>query len=270
MYNEEEIADSLEFCRQIKEYYDLPPEKNDENQKPQSLEQNIVKPEFPVREAPNQGARMYSNHTLEELSNESGRRIIARRPTSESRGLQFINNIFILLVCVLLAYFVAAFLTHFVVYQTTVEGDSMEPALSDGDSILIQKVSYYLHSPERFDIVVFPVTRESDSENSSELTYYVKRVIGLPGEEVQIKNGKVYIDGELLEDDNYCLAEILDAGKAETPIQLEAGQYFVLGDNRNMSTDSRSDYVGLVKEENIVGRVCFCLWPFSHIGQIEG
>jgi signal peptidase I len=118
-------------------------------------------------------------------------------------------------------------------------------------------------------VVVFPV-QSTDALGEKVDTYYVKRVIGLPGETVQIIDGKVYINDQPLTDDKYCLSEILDSGSAEQPITLKEDEYFVLGDNRNMSTDSRSEYVGLVKRQDIIGEVFMRIWPFSHFGLIAG
>lgn len=247
-YDEKEIEDSLEFCRQIEEYYEIP-----------AVEEEVAEP-------PERTGYLYqSQYTLADLSNDSTDR---KRPTTDSDGLKLINNIFVLLICVALAYFIASLVTHYVAHQTWVEGPSMEPTLSDGDSIIIERLSYYFSKPKRYDVVVFPVSSiETDGEK--ELTYYVKRVIGLPGETLQIRNGKVYIDGKLLEDDTYCLSEILDGGMATNPVTMGQDEYFVLGDNRNMSTDSRNEYVGLVRGKDILGEVCFRIWPLKHIGAIQ-
>lgn len=252
MYDKEEVEDSLEFCRIAKQYYGS-----------DTKEDEVTEGKKLVRTKSASSLRMldngFSNPNLEDWA----------RPTSESTGLRLVNNILVLGVCVLLAYFIASAVTHYVAHQTWVEGDSMEPTLSNGDSIIIQKVSYYLSSPKRYDVVVFPITG-MDSSGKNVDTYYVKRVIGLPGETVQIKDGKVYINDALLEDDKYCLSEILDGGNAAIPITLKEDEYFVLGDNRNMSTDSRSDFVGLVHREDIIGEVFMRIWPFSHFGLIPG
>ncbi len=196
MYNEEEIEDSLEFCRQIREYYEPEEKKTEKKGRPERVD--------------------LSNVPLEKIG----------RPTSESYGLRLVNNLFILLVCILVAYFLASMMTHYVAYQTTVEGQSMEPALSNGDSIIIEKVSYYFGNPKRYDVIVFPVKNAGDEDK---VIYYVKRVIGLPGEEIQIRDGKVYIDGRVLEDDTYCLSKILKAGNAQEPVRLGKGNILSSG-----------------------------------------
>ena len=123
---------------------------------------------------------------------------------------------------------------HYVGQRTEVSGSSMESTLSDGDNLIVDKISYRFREPERFDIIVFPFQYE-------EKTYYIKRIIGLPGETVQIDvQGNIYIDGEVLEE-SYG-REVIDErmiGLAAEPITLAEDEYFVLGDNRNASSDSR-------------------------------
>ena len=252
MYNEEEIEDSLEFCRQIKMYY----ETGEKEEKQEEKEENhsvYEKESPPVKK---------QNHTLDELSNEP---LLSKKKKKESAAFHFVSNMIMLGVCILMSYCLASVTAHYVAHRTMVEGESMEPSLSDGDSIIIQKISYYLGDPERFDVVVFPVNHKS---GQSEKTYYVKRVIGLPGETVQIQKGKVYINGKRLKGDDYCLSDSLNPGKAAEPIVLGKDEYFVLGDNRNRSTDSRSDYVGLIRKKDIMGEVLFRIWPITHIGRI--
>lgn len=154
---------------------------------------------------------------------------------------------------------------HFVGQRTEVSGNSMLPTLSDGDNLIVDKVTYRFHDIERFDIVVFP---PKDREN----TYYIKRVIGLPGETVYIdENGDIFINGALLVE-SYGREVIADntRGLAQEPITLEAGEYFVLGDNRNNSTDSRSPSVGNVKGEDIIGRAFIRIYPFGKFGSLKG
>lgn len=170
---------------------------------------------------------------------------------AKTGSLKVISNVIVVVMCVVIAFCIASLVNNYVVDRVTVEGESMEPTLSNEDSILLQKMSYYFGDPDRFDIVVFPVAYDS---STGKKTYYIKRIIGLPGESVQITDGKVYINGEVLSDDKFAEDVILDPGLASTPIYLGPDEYFVLGDNRNMSTDSRSSYVGLVKKRKIVGK----------------
>ena len=148
--------------------------------------------------------------------------------------------------------------------RTMVEGISMEPTLYDGDNLNLDKVTYRFSDPKRFDIVVFPFKYK-------EKTNYIKRIIGLPGETVQIDEyGCIYINGEILPE-SYG-KEIISSdriGLAYEPIVLGEDEYFVMGDNRNHSTDSRTEVVGNVKRSEIIGRAWLRIWPFSRFGFIS-
>ena len=187
-------------------------------------------------------------------------------PQKAGKASHLVTNIVIIAFCIGIAYFLASFVTNYVAYQTPVEGESMEPTLTDGDSVVIQRLSYYFTDPKRYDVVVFPVNYDSGSKDK---TYYIKRVIGLPGETVQIIDGSVYINNEKLTDDKYSSTTINEAGIAENPLVLGENQYFVMGDNRNMSTDSRNSYVGLVNKNDIVGEAWICTWPLNHFGGLK-
>ncbi len=151
---------------------------------------------------------------------------------------------------------------HFVGQRTQVQGSSMEPKLCSEDNLIVDKISYRFHDPERFDIIVFPVQYEDN-------TYYIKRIIGLPGETVQIDmEGNILIDGEILEE-GYGKEVIQSPGRAYEPIVLEDDEYFVMGDNRNNSTDSRDPSVGNIKREDIIGRAWLRIFPFDKFGLIK-
>ncbi|MBR6316271.1 MAG: signal peptidase I, partial [Lachnospiraceae bacterium] len=153
-------------------------------------------------------------------------------------------------------------LMTYVVQRTVVEGESMENCLSDGDNLLVDKLTYRTHEPKRFDVVVFPYAYDAK-------TYYIKRIIGLPGETVYIDaDGAIYINEEKLEE-NYGNEVIFDGGLATGFVFLGSDEYFVLGDNRNHSTDSRDPSVGPVKRDDIIGRAAFRIWPFSKFGKIK-
>ncbi|MCH5267477.1 MAG: signal peptidase I [Lachnospiraceae bacterium] len=180
------------------------------------------------------------------------------------KASRWFGNILIIGICVFVAYCVASLITNFVIHPTKVEGESMETSLTNGDTVLIQKVSYYFRDPERYDVVVFPVPYYNSD------TYYIKRVIGMPGETVQIVEGKVYIDGKELKDDKYGKDPVIDdPGDASEPLTLAEDEYFVLGDNRNMSTDSRSSYVGLIRRKNIIGQAWKRIFPISKFGSVD-
>ena len=147
----------------------------------------------------------------------------------------------------------------FVGQRTRVSGYSMEPTLSDGDSLIVDKISYRFRDPKRFDIIVFPYKYEKN-------TYYIKRIIGLPGETVQVTDGYVYINGQKLESDTYG-AELMQA--EASPVTLSEDEYFVMGDNRNHSSDSRDPSVGVIKRKDLMGRAFLRVYPFDKIGVIK-
>ena len=163
----------------------------------------------------------------------------------------------------LLIVLVVTFLVvTYVGQRTKVIGSSMSPTLTDGDNLIVDKISYRFHDPERFDIVVFPF-------RYAEKTYYIKRIIGLPGETVFIdEEGTIYIDGEVL-DEHFGKEVIQDPGRAYETITLGEDEYFVLGDNRNNSSDSRDPSVGNIHRKDIIGRAWVRIWPFSKFGVLK-
>lgn len=152
----------------------------------------------------------------------------------------------------------------FVGQRTEVDGSSMEPMLSDGDNLIVDKISYRFRDPERFDIIVFPFKYKEN-------TYYIKRIIGLPGETVQIdERGNIFINGEVLTE-HYGREAIQaeNVGIAGEPVVLGRDEYFVMGDNRNNSTDSRTEIVGNIKREDIIGRAWVRIWPLYRVGVLK-
>lgn len=150
----------------------------------------------------------------------------------------------------------------FVGQRTSVSGDSMETTLHDGDQLIVDKLSYRFREPERYDIIVFPYQYQEN-------TYYIKRIIGLPGETIQIIDGYTYIDGERLESDIYGAEVMQNSGIAAEPIILGEDEYFVLGDNRNNSQDSRDPSVGVLKGKDFLGRAWVRIFPFKNAGVIR-
>lgn len=174
-----------------------------------------------------------------------------------SRAREILGVAAYVAVVLLLTYLVL----RYVGQRTTVSGMSMYPTLEDGDNLIVDKISYRFRDPERYDIIVFPFQYKEN-------TYYIKRVIGLPGETVQIIDGEVYIDGEKL-DEAYGY-ELMDSpGLAFEPITLGDDEYFVLGDNRNDSMDSREPAVGTIRRGDIIGRAFLRIWPFSQFGILK-
>lgn len=182
-------------------------------------------------------------------------------PVAKRKGLTFyqrkkrlnsklLKDIFEVLVGCVAAFFLAFVIVYSIGMRTSMIGDSMEPTLYNAQEILISRFSYKLSMPKRGDVIVF-------LPNGNQKThYYVKRVIGLPGETIQIKNGYVYIDGQLLEEEDL-YDRVSDAGIAVNELELANDEFFVLGDNRNSSEDSRSGNIGPVKKNTIIGRAWF-------------
>ena len=151
---------------------------------------------------------------------------------------------------------------NYVLQRTQIEGSSMQTTLSDGDQVLVDKLTYRFQQPKRYDVIAFPYRYEQD-------TFYVKRIIGLPGEKIRIDaQGTIFINEEALEED-YGTETITQPGYAFTPKILDEDEYFVLGDNRNDSVDSRYASVGYVRREEIIGKVFFRIYPFASIGRIH-
>ena len=175
---------------------------------------------------------------------------------------KIVKEIIILGVEIALVIGLAYGIIQFAVEKSAMIGSSMEVTLSDGDDVIINKFSYYFHDPQRYDVVVF---KQSGKEHSY---YNIKRIIGLPGETVQIKDGQVYINNERLDEPvNVDVMEI--GGLAEEPIALEENEYFVLGDNCNNSEDSRFANIGNIVSQDIIGKVWVKLEPFNFVNKIN-
>lgn len=151
---------------------------------------------------------------------------------------------------------------QYVGQQIEVNGSSMENTLHSRDHLILEKISYGTGDPKRFDIIVF---KPYSDENK---TYYIKRVIALPGETIQIIGSEIYINNELLMED-YGKMPLEDGGIANEPIVLDKDEYFLMGDNRNNSTDSRDPRVGVVKRSQILGRAWIRIWPLDDFGVLE-
>ena len=148
----------------------------------------------------------------------------------------------------------------FVGQRTHVSGESMENTLDDGDQLIVDKITYRFQDPERFDIIVFPF-------HYKENTYYIKRIIGLPGETVEVKDGKVYINGSDTPLDEPYLPEPMEGSYG--PYEVPEGCYFMMGDNRNNSLDARFWDNKFVAKNKIVAKVLFCYYPFNRIGKVD-
>lgn len=151
----------------------------------------------------------------------------------------------------------AWFFLNFFGMQVTVSGQSMQPLLNSGDVALLNRFAYDFGKPKRMDVVMFE--REDKKAN-------VKRIIGIPGDVVQIQNSQVYVNGQRLEGE---FGRAALAGLAESPVELGEKEYFLLGDNRDSSEDSRFANVGNVKEEQIIGKVWLRIFPLIDIKLIR-
>ena len=143
--------------------------------------------------------------------------------------------------------------------RTTVVGNAMNDTLTNEEQILVNRFVYNVSSPKQGDVIAFLPNGNEQSH------YYVRRVVACPGDTVQIKDGKVYVNGEVYQE-KIMVASIEDAGVASEEIKLGDDEYFVLGDNRNVSEDSRSADIGNVKKSDIYGKAWFVAYPWDNFG----
>jgi len=176
--------------------------------------------------------------------------------------MRILIEIFIWAAQIAAVIFLAYFIIYYALEKTEMPGISMESTLSDGDPIIINKLSYRFSNPKRFDVIVFKQTGKEHSY------YNVKRIIALPGETIQIKDGIIYINDEPIED-IVNADEMKNYGLADEAITLEENEYFVLGDNRNNSEDSRFASVGMIRREEIIGKAFIRLKPFNFISKLN-
>ncbi len=190
-----------------------------------------------------------------------GDRLHGREQRPQKRR-KLLRSIFSWIFQIILIVMAAYVLVYFFGQTRTNVGQSMDTTLSGGDTVLLNVISYQIGSPERGDIISFKPNGNESSRSS------IKRVIGLPGETIQIVDGMIQIDGQTyLEQKSY--PTITNPGMASEPITLGATEYFVLGDNRNNSEDSRFADVGLVDVDMIEGKVWFILSPSEHRGFVS-
>lgn len=163
---------------------------------------------------------------------------------------------------VIIALLIVVPIRTFLFQPFFVRGESMTPAFENGDYLIIDEISYRFRDPQRGEVIVFRYPYDPSQR-------YIKRIIGLPGETVEIKEGKVTISNQkepyLLDESDYLLSDLFTPG--EEIISLTENEYFVLGDNRSASADSRR--WGPLNRENIIGRVLFRAWPFTAFAKIE-
>lgn len=171
-------------------------------------------------------------------------------------------EIFIWAAMISAVVFLAYFIVYYCVEKTNVIGESMESTLTADEGIIINKFAYRTSDPKRFDVIVF---KQSGKEHNY---YNTKRIIGLPGETILIKDDNIYIDGVITED-IVNVEPMVNYGLADEEIVLEDNEYFVLGDNRNNSEDSRFASIGNITREDIVGKAALRLSPFNFISKLN-
>lgn len=163
-------------------------------------------------------------------------------------------------VCVL-SFAIGCVLVYYFMTSLTCVGQAMEPSVGSGDQVLVNRFIYSLSAPKAGDVVVF---KPNGNVNSH---YYMRRVIGTPGDTVEIKEGFIYINGELFE--TGIGNEQMDfAGIAQEELTLGKDEFFVLGDNRNLSEDSRNADIGCVRRQDIYGMAWFVRYPWENFGRI--
>ncbi len=160
---------------------------------------------------------------------------------------------------ILITLMIAFTLVYFVGLRTSVVGQSMAETLENGDEILVDRFIYKVTNPKPNDVIVFLPNGNEKSH------YYVKRVIAVPGDRVRIKDGVVYVNGEPFQDE-VDTAAVEEAGLAAEEITLGSDEFFVLGDNRNNSEDSRYANIGNVRKEHIIGKAWFIVSPWGDFG----
>ena len=182
----------------------------------------------------------------------------ARERLRDDRTRGIVKWVFEIIVTLVFAVLVAIS-----AFQTvTLQESAMEPTYSVGQKFFVNRALYKIKSPKRGDVIVFKTSASDDA------ALHIRRVIGLPGETVQIKEGQIYINGNVYEETG-AYQEIADGGLADSAITLESGEYFVLGDNRNNSEDSRFSDIGNISKKYIVGKIWFTVSPKSKIGFIR-
>lgn len=175
----------------------------------------------------------------------------------------FIDKIFKWVVDIVLVVVLALFFFTYFGGQTTVVGNSMNDILQNDDKVMIDTLTYEITSPKRYDVIVF-----TKKEKNGDEVEYIKRIVGLPGETVQITDGRIYINDKKL-DFNSDSEGIVNPGLAAEKIKLDYNEYFVIGDNWNNSEDSRSNMVSNVKAKEIKGKAWLVSWPFANIKPVK-
>lgn len=180
--------------------------------------------------------------------------------------VKFLKESIRFLIAAALVVFFAWLIINFALKKVSVIGSSMETTLYNGEDVIVNKTSYAFFSPKRNQIIAFyPEAEEGEEQTTDDTAIQIRRVAGLPGEKIQIKDGKLYADGEPVKE-KYSFELMYSAGRAVSEIQLDEDEYFVLSDSRNDMDDSRNTSFTKVRKKNIIGKVILRLSPFSLIG----
>lgn len=163
---------------------------------------------------------------------------------------------------IVVAILIIIFVPRYVMERVSVDGSSMNATLQDHDQLIAEKISVRLNRLKRFDIIYFYPNGDTEIEP------YIKRLIGLPGDTIYIEDSVVYLNGSPLCED-YANEPSFKAYNAKDPIRLGPNEFFVLGDNRNHSADSRISDVGIVTRDQIIGRAILRIWPLKAFGKID-
>ena len=230
--NKDLIDDSLEFCDDIKRYYEA---------------EETGRLNF--------GSYLNKKDKATDIKEQTEPIIIIKR--EEEVGLKLYSKI---VAIILLAMIFTRIINAYVIQETIVNGSSMYPTLESADKLLIDKFIYKIGELNRYDIVVF------DYHHSS---VYIKRIVGLPGERITIREGRVYVNEKLLDDDPLSKDTMHYSGIAGDGVELGENEYFVLGDNRNNSYDSRYEQVGIVNKSSIIGKVWIRIFPILKFGEVN-
>lgn len=180
---------------------------------------------------------------------------VTERPASQAKRLKA-NWLFDWGETIVVAFILALVIRAFFLQVFWIPSSSMEPTLDIQDRIVVNKVLYHFRPPRRMEIIVFRETGSSGSHNKD----LIKRLVGLPGEKLEVRNGIIYINGQPLKEEHPMNQDFADFG----PVQIPADAYFVMGDNRPASADSR--YWGFLPKKNVIGQACWRLWPLSRFG----
>lgn len=174
----------------------------------------------------------------------------------ENKNLRtFLEWIEIIVIALIITFIIKAFIGE----VTVVVGSSMHPTLETGDRLVVNRIGYLLGEPKKGDVITFKYSKDSN---------YIKRVIGVPGDSINIHDKKVFVNGKEL-DESYIAEKTLSGGDFEYPVKVTEDHYFVMGDNRNNSKDSRRRTVGLVDKKAIRGKAFLRIWPFNRVGIIK-